>query len=111
MPFKSICDIWAELVHTICGIVPCVKGASQDIFNLWLERRFIELMFQVSVVRRVTAVQEDLSCAHLRHTLFDPMYSRGSRAEDFSMIMLAREPAMGFHIIESSLIFGGFGVA
>ena len=39
------------------------------------------------------------------------MDTRGSRTEDFSMVMLAREPSVRFNIVECDLILGGVGVA
>ena len=39
------------------------------------------------------------------------MDTGGSRTEDFSMVMLAREPSVRFDIVECDLILGGVGVS
>ena len=71
---------------------------------------FIKLVIEISVMWSIATINEDLSYARLRHALFDPVNSGGARAEDFTMIMLAREATVGFNIVQGSLVFGGFRV-
>ena len=108
LPLDTIFDVWSELVHAISGVILRIEGAAQDIFDLWLKRSFIKLVIGISVVWSVGTINKNFSRACLCHALFYPVNSGGSWTENFSMIVLAREPAVSFNVVKGNLLFEGF---